>query len=535
MNDDEICWLPVREQAALVKDRKLSATELVSAHLARIEAVNPALNAIVTLDPERSLREAAWADRAVARGEPLGPLHGVPAGFKDTHDTAGMRTTYGSPLFAGHVPTADDPVVARVRAAGAVTIGKTNVSEFETGGHTYNDVFGVTRNPYDLTRSPGGSAGGTAAALAAGLIAAAEGSDLGGSLRNPASFCNVVGLRPSPGRVPGPLGPFSSQPLMVRGPMGRTVDDVALMLSVIGTPGLRAPLPPDQVAGRPGKVRPADTRRLRVAWSPDLAGQAPVDAAVLGVLGGHLGTLADLGCAVDIACIDFDGADEAFRTLRAWMFAYTMSDYVRTHPAQLKPSLVWNIEEGQFLSGRDVASAMATQAVLVERAQRFFECYDVLALPAAPVATFPADLEYPASVAGQPSLSYLDWLAPAYCVTMTGCPAISVPAGFTAEGLPVGIQLVGPHGSEHRLLKIAAAFEQATGFGGLRPDVASQPREAWAAGHQIRVSRPAEPAVPALATGRGWVPLRAGRGPAPRTCGTWLGRCIAYQSLSTRR
>jgi amidase len=491
--DEGICWLPLREQAALVRDGKLSSTELVLLYLDRIGAVNPAVNAIVTLDPERSLREAGLADQAVARDEPLGLLHGVPAGFKDTHDTAGMRTTYGSALFAEHVPAADDLVVARIRKAGAISVGKTNVPEFQTGGHTFNELFGVTRNPYDLTRSAGGSGGGSAAALAAGMIAAAEGSDLGGSLRNPAALCNVVGLRPSPGRVRGMTGPFAWQPLTVRGPMGRTVDDVALILSVITGPDSHGPAARYQAGEAPGKLRPAGTRGLRVAWSPDLAGQAAVDPAVVKVLGAQLATFTDLGCEVRTACIDFDEADEAFRTLRAWMFAYTMSDQFRNHRDQLKPSLVQNIEEGQFLSGRDIASAMASQAVLFERARRFFEDFDVLALPATAGPPFPAELEYPAVVAGQPQATYLDWLAPAYYVTMTGCPAISVPAGFTADGLPVGIQLVGPYRGEARLLSIALAFEEATRFGELRPDVAGQPTARWAAGHHITVRRPGTP------------------------------------------
>jgi amidase len=491
--DEGTCWLPLREQAALIRDGKLSSTELVSLYLDRISAVNPAVNAIVTLDPERSLREAGLADQAVARGEPLGLLHGVPAGFKDTHDTAGMRTTYGSALFAEHVPAADDFVVARIRKAGAISVGKTNVPEFQTGGHTFNELFGVTRNPYDLTRSAGGSGGGSAAALAAGMIAAAEGSDLGGSLRNPAAFCNVVGLRPSPSRVRGMTGPFAWQPLTVRGPMGRTVDDVALILSVITGPDSHSPVARYQAGEAPGKLRPAVTRGLRVAWSPDLAGQAAVDPAVVKVLGAQLATFTDLGCEVRTACIDFDEADEAFRTLRAWMFAYTMSDQFRNHRDQLKPSLVQNIEEGQFLSGRDIASAMASQAVLFERARHFFEDFDVLALPATAVPPFPVELEYPAVVAGQPQASYLDWLAPAYYVTMTGCPAISIPAGFTADGLPVAIQLVGPYRGEARLLSIAMAFEEATRFGGLRPDVAGQPTARWAAGHRIAVRPPGTP------------------------------------------
>lgn len=473
MSDDPgLWWLPVREQAALIRTRELSATELVSAHLDQIDAVNPAVNAMVTLDPERTMEEAARADKAMARGEPLGPLHGIPAGFKDSHETAGMRTTYGSPLFAEHVPATDDPVVARMRKAGAVTIGKTNVPEFEAGAHTFNQVFGMTRNPYDLTRSVGGSGGGTAAALATGMIGAAEGSDLDGSLRNPASFCNVVGLRPSPGMVRGVPGPFGWQPLGVRGPMGRTVDDVALVLSVISGPDPRGAVGFEQDGDGSGHVLPADMRGLRVAWSPDLASQAAVGPEVAEVLSAQLATLIAMGCEVEPDCVDFDGADEAFRTLRAWMFAYTMNDHVHAHRDQLKPDLVRTIEEGRFLSGRDVAAAMDSHAVLTERARRFFGKYDVLALPSAAVTPVPAGLEYPVTVAEDPQVSYLDWLAPAYLVTMTGCPAISLPAGFTATGLPVGIQFVGPLDGDLRLLSIALAFEQATGFGARRPDLA---------------------------------------------------------------
>jgi len=472
---DGLYWLPVREQAALIRNRELSVTELVAAHLDRVGSLNPAVNALITLDPERSMAEAAEADRAVARKQRLGPLHGIPAGFTDSHDTAGMRTTYGSPLFAAHVPAVDDPVIARMRNAGAVTLGKTNVPEFQTGAHTFNQVFGVTRNPYDLTRSAGGSEGGTAAALAAGMIAAGDGSDLGGSLRNSASFCNVVGLRPSPGRVPGLAAPFGWQPLTVRGPIGRTVDDVALILSAISGPDPRCPLPPGQDGPGPGQPRPADLRRLRVAWSPDLAGQAAVDPEVTAVLNTQLATFTAAGCDIQPDCIDFDGADQAFRTLRAWMLAYRMHQHVIDHRDQLKPSLIQDIEEGRFLSGRDVASAMETHTALFQQARRFFDRYDVLALPAASAAPFPAHLEHPAQIAGQPQNCYLDWLAPAYLISMTGCPAITLPAGFTPDGLPVGIQLVAPHHAEHRLLSIALAYEQATGHGTRRPDITSQP------------------------------------------------------------
>jgi amidase len=495
-DDTGIWWLPVREQAALVRAGTLSARELVSLYLERIEALNPALNALVTVDPERALREAALADQAQVRGEPLGPLHGLPVAFKDTHDTAGMRTTYGSPLFADHVPDADDPVVARMRQAGAITVGKTNVPEFAAGGHSFNQIFGVTRNPYDLRRTAGGSTGGTAAALAAGLMAAGEGSDLGGSLRTPASFCNVVGLRPSPGQVPGAAGSFAWDPLGVSGPMGRTVDDTALVLSVISQPDPRTPLAPERDGGRFGRPRPADLRGLRVAWAPELAGQVPVDPDVLAALTPVRATLEGLGCAVEADCPDFGGARDAFRTLRSWMFAFSMGEDLRDHRDQLKPSLIWNIEQGQPLTGQDVAAAMASQAALFDRAREFFTRYDVLALPAAPVTPFPVELEYPAAVAGRPSRDYLDWLTLAACVTMTGCPAVSVPAAFTPGGLPVGLQLVGPYRGEERLLPVALAVEEATQAGRVRPDVLGQPPSIWSGGHHVTVRPPAAAGQP---------------------------------------
>jgi amidase len=278
---------------------------------------------------------------------------------------------------------------------------------------------------------------------------------------------------------------FGWQSLAVRGPMGRTVDDVAMVLSVISGPDPRNPIALDATV--PADVNPADLRGKRVAWSPDLGGAVDVDPAVLDVLGAQLSTLAGLGCNVEEACIDFDGADEAFRTLRAWTFAYSMDEEIRTHRDELKPSLLWNIEQGQFLSGRDVAAAIEAQTVLYQRAQRFFERYDLLVLPTVQVPPFPVTEEYPAEVAGRPQATYLDWMRSAYDVTMTGCPALSLPAGFTAGGLPVGIQFVGPHRAEAWLLAAGMAFEEATGFGATRPDVLGQPRSSWADGHHVAV------------------------------------------------
>ncbi|MCW2521881.1 MAG: Amidase, Asp-tRNAAsn/Glu-tRNAGln amidotransferase subunit, partial [Frankiales bacterium] len=322
--EDDLCLLPIRQQAALVRAREVSATELVALHLRRIASVNPSVNAIVTLDADRAMAEAAMADAAIARGEAIGPLHGVPAAIKDTHDVAGMRTSQGSPLYINHIAERDELVVARIRAAGAIVLGKTNVPEFSMGGHTDNTLFGPTRNPYGLALSAGGSSGGSAAALATGMAAICEGSDLGGSLRGPASFCNVVGLRPSPGRVPEIPTAFGWQPLFVTGPMGRTVDDAAMLLSVIAGPHPGSPLGLDHDPAIFAAIEPADLKGLRVAWAPDLGGMVDIDPQVRSVMASQVNSFLDLGCIVEVASIDFDVADEAFRTLRAWTLAYLL-------------------------------------------------------------------------------------------------------------------------------------------------------------------------------------------------------------------
>jgi amidase len=470
--DDELCLLPIRELSRLIRTREVSAVQVVNAHLERIERLNPAVNAFVTITPELALREAREADAALARGDEPGILHGIPTGFKDTHDTAGVKTTYGSTIYADRVPDTDDVVVGRMRQAGAIILGKTNVPEFETGANTFNSLVGATHNPYDLSRTAGGSNGGSAAALVTGMISATEGSDLGGSLRNPASFCNIVGLRPTAGRVPETPSAFSRQGLLVRGPMGRTVDDVALTLAVIGRDEAPAPNAPTIGDLAYAEISPADLRGLRVAWAPDLGGTLNVDRDVISVLERQLPVLEELGCIVEPASIDVDGADSAFRTLRAWMFAYALAHEYQNHRDQLKPSLVWNIEEGRYLSGRDIAAALETQMQLHQQAHRFFSEFDLLILPATQTAPWDIDLEYPMVLGGQAAVTYLDCLHSGYAITMTGCPAISVPAGFTPEQLPVGLQMVGPHHSEHRLLSIAKAFEQATGHGRVLPDMA---------------------------------------------------------------
>ncbi len=452
-----------REMATAIRARQVSARELLELHLTRIEERNPELNAIVSLDVERAMKGALSADDHLARGGVLGPLHGLPFAVKDTHAVAGWRTTYGSPLFAEHVPDTDDLIVERVRRAGVVLIGKTNVPEFAAGSHTFNTVFGTTRNPVDPSRSAGGSSGGAAAALAAGMVPLADGSDMGGSLRNPASFCGVVGLRPSLGRVPEWPQPNLWETTSVGGPLARNVGDLALLLSVLAGPDRRSPL----ALGDPGTAfappLAGTLRGLRVAWSLDLGGSFEVDRDVAGVIEEAGRLMARNGARTFGAWPELEHADETFRTLRAWNFQARFGALLREHPEAFKQSLADNIRAGESLTGVDVAEAYERRTELAQRMRTFFADYDVLVLPVSQVPPFPADQEFPHEINGKPQGSYLDWMRSAYFITVTGCPAISVPAGTTPDGLPVGVQIVAPHGADRRLLGIAAAFEAARG------------------------------------------------------------------------
>ena len=471
------------ELARRIRGREVSAREVLQAHLDRIAAVGGAINAVVTLDADGALEQAAAADEALASGAEPGPLHGLPVAVKDTHATRGMRTTLGSPIFADSVPGADDLVVERMRAAGAVVIGKTNVPEFAAGSHTFNTVFGTTRNPYDPDRSAGGSSGGAAAALAAGMHPIADGSDMGGSLRNPASFTNTVGLRPTPGRVPDWPSDLPWETLATAGPMGRTTADAALLLSVLAGPDPRAPA----ALGEAGALFAPPLRPraagLRVAVSPAFGGALPIEPEVAAAVAAAGRTMEELGAHVAEELPDFSGAEEVFRTLRAWHFQHAFGELAAAHPGRVKQTVVDNAAEGAQLSGADIARAKTGQAALYHRFREFFTRYDVLLLPVSPVPPFPAELEYPASVAGVPTGGdYLSWMAAAYWVTVTGCPAVSVPAGFTAGGLPVGVQMVGPHRADRALLEAAAAFEAATGYGRRRPPLSADTAAGTASG-----------------------------------------------------
>ncbi|MCC6224521.1 MAG: amidase [Thermoleophilia bacterium] len=462
-----VTLLPAVEQARLLRARQLSAVELLDAHLERIQRLNPAVNAIVTLVPEFARERARVSDGRLARGE-AGLLEGLPVAHKDLEPTSGIRTTMGSPVYATWVPSESSLLVERIQAAGAVTLGKTNTPEFGAGSQTFNPVFGATLNPYDRSRTCGGSSGGAAVALACGLVALADGSDMGGSLRNPASFCNVVGLRPTPGRVPAwpTLDPYS--PLSVEGPMGRTVADAALLLAAMAGPDARCPLSLPE----PGSVfagpLDADVRGLRVAWSDD-AGGLPVDRDVREALAPAREALAGLGCDLVDGFPDLTGAAEIFETLRAVAFELNLGPLYDERPGDLKEAIRWNVEAARRLSAADVGAATRAHAELRERVRAFLASVDALALPAVQVAPFPVELEYPPEVDGVPMGSYIEWMRSCSNVSVTGCPALSVPAGFTREGLPVGLQLVGRERDELGLLRLAHAFERAVPAGQRRP------------------------------------------------------------------
>jgi amidase len=354
-------------------------------------------------------------------------------------------------------------------------LGKTNVPEFAAGSHTFNPVFGTTRNPYDLSRSAGGSSGGAAAALAAGLQPLAEGSDMGGSLRNPASFCNVVGLRPSPGRVPVWPSEAAWATMSVQGPMARDVADAALLLSVLAGPDPRDPLSLETPGSAFGVPLERDLTGLRVAWAPRLDGSMPFEPEVVAALEDSVKVFDELGCTVEEACPDLSGADEVFRVLRAWQFELGLGSVMDRHRDRMKATVVANIEEGRRLSGPDIGRAEVLHTRLYHRVRAFFETYDLLLAPVSQVVPFDADLEYPTEVDGVPMASYVDWMRSAYLISATGCPALSVPGGFTAAGLPVGLQVIGPHRADLAVLQAGHAFERATAYGERRPEL-SDPR-----------------------------------------------------------
>ena len=458
---DDLLKQTACEVLVRLRSGEVTPLELLDALEARIGEVDGRLNALPTLCFERARRHAdslmtlAPAERGV--------LAGLPIAIKDLADVAGVRSTQGSPIFADHLPQDSDILVERLEANGAIVYAKSNTPEFGAGANTFNEVFGATLNPWNRSRSAAGSSGGAAVALASGMAWLAHGSDLAGSLRNPASFCGIVGLRPSPGRVAHSKASRIDGLLSVDGPMARNVEDVALLLDAMTGehPADPTSLPSDGssfLAGARSGWRPR-----RVAVSRDL-GITPVDAEVAEIVTAAARRLEEAGVIVEEAHPDLDEAHECFQTLRALSFAVSLGPVYETHRAMLKPEIVWNIEKGLALTAAEIMRAEHQRAAMFRRALAFFETYDLLLCPATIVAAFPVEQRYVEACAGHRFSNYVEWLAIAYAVTLIACPAISIPAGFTAERLPVGIQIVAPPRAEARLLAGARLMEEILGL-----------------------------------------------------------------------
>ena len=472
MTKPDLCFIPATQLAKRIATRDLSALEVTDAHLAQIEKYNPQLNAIVTLVADQARANAKAADEKQVRGESLGALHGLPMVHKDLAETKGIRTTFGSPIFKDFVPDRTALIVERMQQAGGITLGKSNTPEFGAGSQTYNEVFGETLNPYglpDRRLTCGGSSGGAAVALAAGMVPIADGTDLGGSLRNPASFCNIVGFRPSPGRVPNWPALAAWFPFTIAGPMARNVEDIALMMAAIAGPDARSPISLPEPGADFLRPLARDFKNARIAWSPDLNKSFHVDPRVVSVLEKQLPTFSALGCDVTEAAPDLAGADELFRTWRAWAMHMTFGELYKTKRDQMKDTVRWNIEEGAKLTGTDIALAEKLRTELYHRVRKFFDKYDFLLLPVVQVPPFDVKERWVKNINGVELPTYLDWMKSCYLISATTLPCMSIPAGFTDDGLPIGLQIVGKHQADFSVLQLGYAFEQATGFGLQRP------------------------------------------------------------------
>ncbi|HET9275627.1 MAG TPA: amidase family protein [Gemmatimonadales bacterium] len=451
------------ETARQVRAKEISPVETVERALARVGRLNPALNAIVTLNP-RALDEARALERRIAAGEDPGLLAGVPVGIKDVTPVAGLRHTYGSTLYADHVAAEDAVVVARLRAAGAIILGKTNTPEFAAGGNTWNDVFGRTRNPWNLARSAGGSTGGGAAALAAGMIGVAEGTDLGGSLRIPASFCGVLGIRPSIGLVPTWPAGWMWDTLQVSGPMARTAEDLGLALQAMAGPSDRAPLA-QRVEGRDfaAAARNGPKRGTRVAWCEDVAGIG-VDPGIAAACRSAVGRLAEAGIDVEPVELDLRFARDVFLALRGYWFVTWMHDDLgRTDDFGV--NVRNNVRAGLGTAVRDLAAAERGRAEVWDRFRDLFTRFDHLLTPTMAVPPFPVEQNYPETIAGKPMRTYVDWIAPTFVLSLTGLPVASVPCGRDGDGMPVGLQIVGKPFGEEAVLALAASVQAACPIG----------------------------------------------------------------------
>jgi amidase len=460
-SSDDICFTEATALVELLRTKKVSAVEVMRAHLSQIARVNPKVNAIVTLaEEEQLLAEAQAADDALTKGNWLGPLHGLPIGVKDLHDTKGIRTTYGSPLYRDDIPKADCLLVEREKRAGGIVVGKTNVPEFGLGSQTFNSVFGATLNPYDLTKTCGGSTGGGTVATVCGMVPLADGSDYGGSLRNPPNFCSAVGLRPSPGRVPNTPASLAWQTFSVFGPVARNVRDCAFFLSVLAGPDERLPISIEQpgsqfrerLEGRGFKgVRVAMFRDMELPWEPEVKEAVSAQAKVL----------ESIGCVVEEAEPDYRDANECFLAWRHWTIESRFGDLMATKADQLNQYIHWHVEEGRKLTGPYLSRVEMKRSALYQRVCNFFDTYDFFVLPVNQVLPFDVTHNYPTEINGVKMDNYLSWMKSACYITATGNPAVSVPCAFSKNGLPIGMQIVGRNHDDWGVLQMAFAFEQA--------------------------------------------------------------------------
>jgi len=457
---EELCFLTAIELQRRLRKKDLSARELLDAHLRQIERVNPKVNAIVTLVADQARKTALLADESAAKGKFLGPLHGLPIAHKDLQETKGIRTTYGSPIFKDFVPVRDTLVIERIRNAGAVTLGKTNTPEFGAGSQTFNPVFGATKNPYDLTKTCGGSSGGAAVALASRMMPIADGSDMGGSLRNPAAFCGVVGFRPSPGRVPTTS---NWNPLSTAGPMARSVADVGLFLSAIAGPDPRYPLSLPEPGSRFGQPLARSMKGVRIAWCANLLG-VPFHRDIKGNFMAQRQVFQQLGCTVADDEPDLTDADRIFKVLRSLGFYQMHAAKAAQYRDLMKATVLEEVDRGARLTAADITKAETDRALLHTRVGEFFRKYDYFVLPTTQVPAFDVNQQFITEIEGVTMGNYIDWMKSCYLITVTACPAISVPSGLTPAGLPVGLQIVGRPQDDWGVLQIAHAFEQARPF-----------------------------------------------------------------------
>ncbi len=460
--------------AGAIRARQVSCVEVMTAYLDHIEKLNPKVNAIVALqDRAGLLAQARERDAQLARGDAVGPLHGFPQAVKDLTPVMGIPMTQGSPILKDFMPPADSVLAERLRKAGAIMIGKTNTPEFGLGSHTYNPVYGATRNPYDLTRSAGGSSGGAAVALALRMLPVADGTDYGGSLRNPAGWNNVFGFRTSFGRVPADGRDAWLPSMGVGGPMARNVADLALLLSVQAGHDARAPLSLEGDGTIFRGALAADLRGKRIAWVGDYGGHVPYEAGVLDVCMAALKVFESIGCVVEEAQPDYpiEAVWHAFVRLRAWQTGGTLLAFYKdpAKRALMKPEAIYEVESGFKLSAYDITAASAVRSEWYHAVRRFFERYDYFIVPTAQLFPFDIDMLWPQEIAGQKMETYHEWMKGVLPVTMAGSPALAVPAGFGERGLPIGIQIVGPNHAELACLQLAHAYDMATRWAVRRP------------------------------------------------------------------